>query len=369
MPHRDRILIVDDNPTNVVILEEMLDDKYQLATAASGEEALAIVSDFRPDLILLDLMMPGIDGYETCRRIRASPALCHTKIIMVSAKAMVEERLQGYEAGADDYVVKPFEVEELLAKVRVYLRLKTVEEVDQLKSDVLTLLGHETSTPLSTIITPVQLLLTEEDLSAAERTDLLHMVEQSATRLQHLFGQVLTLSKLKAGQCDFELLPVDLNDVVQSAVSIVAQQAAERNVRLEQELPEATITMLDLGQMLGVVTAILENAIRFSPAKGCVIVRVQRDASCCWMTVTDQGPGIEPQRLPYVFDEFPETDIDHHTVGMGLSLAIANRVVLAHNGTIEVESTQEAGTTFTVRIPVMAPTDDSHEALCRDGEG
>jgi two-component system sensor histidine kinase/response regulator len=369
MPHRDKILIVDDNPTNVVILEEMLDDKYQLATAASGEEALVIVSDFRPDLILLDLMMPGIDGYETCRRIRASPALCHTKIIMVSAKAMVEERLQGYEAGADDYVVKPFEVEELLAKVRVYLRLKTVEEVDQLKSDVLTLLGHETSTPLSTIITPVQLLLTEEDLSAAERTDLLHMVEQSATRLQHLFGQVLTLSKLKAGQCDFELLPVDLNDVVQSAVSIVAQQAAERNVRLEQELPEATITMLDLGQMLGVVTAILENAIRFSPAKGCVIVRVQRDASCCWMTVTDQGPGIEPQRLPYVFDEFPETDIDHHTVGMGLSLAIANRVVLAHNGTIEVESTQEVGTTFTVRIPVMAPTDDSHEALCRDGEG
>jgi CheY-like chemotaxis protein len=137
MQRQDRILIVDNNPVNVAILEEMLGEGCHLATAASGEEALALTSDFRPDLILLDIMMPGIDGYETCRRIRATPALRHTKIIMVSAKALVAERLQEYEAGADDYVTKPFEEEELLAKVRVYLRLKSIEEVDQLKYDIL----------------------------------------------------------------------------------------------------------------------------------------------------------------------------------------------------------------------------------------
>src|SRR5467141_3561037 len=121
-----RILIVDDHPTNIDVLQEFLSDDYVLATATSGEEALALAPDFQPALILLDVMMPGIDGYETCRRIRTTPALRHTKIILVSARAMVEERLRGYEAGADDYITKPFEKHELRAKVHAYLRLQYV---------------------------------------------------------------------------------------------------------------------------------------------------------------------------------------------------------------------------------------------------
>ena len=121
MQRQSRILLVDDNPTNLAILEEMLDDEYRWEAATSGEEALEIAPDFQPDLILLDVMMPGINGYETCRRIRANPALRNVKIVMVSAKALVSERLEGYDAGADDYLTKPFDEKELLAKVRVYL--------------------------------------------------------------------------------------------------------------------------------------------------------------------------------------------------------------------------------------------------------
>ncbi|HVN89664.1 MAG TPA: response regulator [Candidatus Binataceae bacterium] len=106
-----RILIVDvdDNPTNVAILEEILCDHFSLETAGSGEEAISKGIEFRPELILLDIMMPGMNGYETCRKMRATPILRHSKIIMVSAKAMVSERIEGYEAGADDYITKPFE--------------------------------------------------------------------------------------------------------------------------------------------------------------------------------------------------------------------------------------------------------------------
>lgn len=156
MQKLSRILIVDDNPSNIFVLEEMLRDDYHIETAESGEEALEIAPDFLPDLVLLDIMMPGIDGYETCRRLREDVSLEGMKIVMVSAKAMKSERLQGYEVGADDYVTKPFDEDELLAKVRVYVRLKASEDVEKIKSSMYALLKHENRTPLRGIMLPVQ---------------------------------------------------------------------------------------------------------------------------------------------------------------------------------------------------------------------
>src|SRR5215813_382048 len=135
MLRNSRILIVDDHPTNVAILEEILGEHYTLKTPTCGEEALAIALDFKPALILLDIMMPEIGGYETCRRLRGHPDLCHIKMIMVFARALAAERLQGYEAGADDYITKPFDEEELVAKVWVHMRLRSLEEVEQFTSD------------------------------------------------------------------------------------------------------------------------------------------------------------------------------------------------------------------------------------------
>jgi two-component system sensor histidine kinase/response regulator len=363
MQRQDRILIVDDNPVNVAILEEMLGDGYHLTTATSGEEALALTSDVRPDLILLDIMMPGIDGYETCRRIRATPALRHTKIIMVSAKALVAERLQGYKAGADDYVTKPFEEEELLAKVRVYLRLKSVEEVDQLKYDILALLGHETRTPLSTIITPVRMLMADDDMDTEERAMLLRAVHDSAKRLQRLFEQVLKLSRMKSGAWEFEFVTAELNDVVRSAVYALTTQASERNVHIEQILPDAATTLLDLEQMLAVITAILENAVRFSPPGERVVVRVWHDGDGFCVAVTDQGAGIDPDVLPQMFDEYAYANLAYHTEGQGFSLAIAREVVQAHDGRIEVASTPGAGTTFTVHLPIATSSDSARQVI------
>jgi two-component system sensor histidine kinase/response regulator len=352
MQEQGRILIVDDNPHNVAILEELLDDDYQLRTAASGEEALAMAPEFSPAVILLDIMMPGIDGYETCRRIRTTPGLRHTKIILVSARAMVSERLRGYEAGADDYIIKPFDKHELRAKVCVYLRLKSVEEVEQLKSNLLGLLSHETNTPLNGILPAVELLLADEDMDVVERRMWLSTIHQSATHLHRLFTKVMTLSMMKSGKWRFQLAPVDLTEVIRRAVCDVATPAAMRHVQIESELPETASTMLDWEQMHGVIRAILENAIRFSPAEERITIGVWRDDKVFRLTVTDRGAGIASDFLPRVFEEFAEADVSHHTEGHGLSLAIARLVVLAHHGTIGVESTQGRGTTFTVRLPV-----------------
>ncbi len=121
-----RVLIVDDNEVNIEILEQLLRDKYELDVARSGEECLEKLRSFNPDLVLLDVMMPGIDGYETCRRIKESPYGSFTQVIMVSGRGTAQERLRGYEHGADDFVVKPFDHDELLAKIRVQFRMREV---------------------------------------------------------------------------------------------------------------------------------------------------------------------------------------------------------------------------------------------------
>lgn len=347
----NRILIVDDHPTNIAVLEELLGDTYPLSIATSGEEALSLVGAVCPALILLDVMMPGINGYETCRRLRALAPLHPPKIIMVSAKALVSERLRGYEAGADDYITKPFEAQELLAKVRVYLQLKSIEEVEQLKSQMLTLLNHEMRTPLNGLITPLQLLRTETEMVTEERQLLLELASHSATRLQRLCDKVGTLSAMHAGPWDMQCVTVDLREVVRSAIASVTEEAVERSVTLAMALPEVVLTCCDVQQMQEVVITLLDNAIRFSPPGRPVHVHVAREEACCTIRVTDTGAGIDPAYLPRVFEAFAPADIAHHTAGHGMSLAIAQQITLAHQGTLHVESAQGVGTTFTVRLP------------------
>ena len=131
MQAKKRVLAVDDNELNIEIIKEVLDDEYNLKIATTGEKALEVAVDFRPDIILLDIMLPGMDGYEVCQQIRANPALRDTRIIMVSAKAMTSERIEGYEAGANVYIAKPFNGNELMTKIRQQIRLADMEKEEE----------------------------------------------------------------------------------------------------------------------------------------------------------------------------------------------------------------------------------------------
>jgi DNA-binding response OmpR family regulator len=128
MQTKKKVLAVDDNQLNLEIIEQGLANEYNLKTATTGEEALEIAADFQPDIVLLDIMLPGIDGYEVCQRIRNNPALKNTRIIMVSAKAMTSERIEGYQAGANVYISKPFNENELMKKIRQQIRLADMEK-------------------------------------------------------------------------------------------------------------------------------------------------------------------------------------------------------------------------------------------------
>ena len=352
---QNRILIVDDNATNLAILEEILGDHYRLATATSGEEALRKALEFRPELILLDIMMPGTNGYEACRKMRANPALRHSKIIMVSAKAMVAERIEGYEAGADDYITKPFDEDELLAKVRIYLRLSYLEEVDKLKSEVLMLLGHETRTPLNNIIPVIEMLLDEGPMQPEEQKHWLRIVRKHAVRLHALLDKGIRLSAMKSDAYIFCFETADLCALVREAATAAIAGADAASIIIEQRLPESAPATFDVAQMRCAIGAVMENAVRFSPPNGVVQASLSQDSESVQLKITDHGPGIAPEFLPRVFEEFSATDPLHHTEGQGLSLALANQIMLAHNGAIAVESSKPGETTFSLTLPNARP--------------
>jgi signal transduction histidine kinase len=348
---QDKIFIVDENETNIEILREYLEENYMLEVAHSGEEALRKAPGFQPALILLDITMPGIEGYEVCRQIRATPALRHVKIIIISARTMLSERLEGYAAGADDYITKPFDEEELLAKVQVYLRLQYAEEMDQLKSDLLTLLSHETRTPLTTIISPVEILLASDDVEPEQRRLLLNMVDQSAKKLQRLFEKVLMLSELKSRKAHFQWQQGDLKEPVNEVIKNLATLITERDVHITQRFSNSVRTTFDHEKIQFVIHAILENALHYSPSGKSIEVNVFSDAGQHCIAVTNHGESIDPVFLGQIFDEFSNRDVDHHSQGHGLSLAIARHIIKMHKGVIDVVSSPDGGTTFTVRLP------------------
>jgi len=361
MQPRNKILAVDDNVIDIITIEKLLGENYDLKTATTGEDALEIAADFKPDIILLDNMMPVLDGGQVCRQIRADSGLRHTKIIMVSGKSRVSERIEAYQAGADDYITKPFNEDELLAKIRVYLRLKSVEEVDQFKTNVLTLLSHEARTPLNSLIGPAEMLMSGEDeIDADEQKLLIELVHSAARRLHRFFENVMLLSSLKSGKWQFNPEPADLCDIVHEAVCEVATKAAERKIKIEEKFEACPTVCLDKQQIKRVVTAILDNAIRFSPPGWRVDICVWRHNADVCLSVTDWGLGIDPDYLPYIFEELSDPDIDHHSQGQGLSMAIARQIVQRHNGMIVAESTKGSGTTFTVQLPLTVPSELAH---------
>lgn len=360
MDPRSRILVVDDHWRNVAILLKLFGRDHRVATATGGEEALRIAPRFAPDLALLDIMMPGMDGYELCRRFRAHPTLAATKIIMVSAKGMVNERLQGYEAGADDYVVKPFDPEELLAKAKVYLRLRSVEEVDRLKTDVLMLFNHETRTPITTMLSPLELLLEDPALGAGHRA-LIEMAQDSARRVHEMVEKVAFLGRLHADHVEFTPQSQPLAAVVHDACEAARPLARSLGVEVVEQTDEAPEVEMDralLGRALG---ALVDNAVRHGACPGTVEVRAEARDGVAWVTVTDHGPGIPPEFLRQVFDGFVVPDIDKHSRGHGMGLATARAIVRRHDGVLSVENAAAGGAVFTVQLPLpdaaTAPAD------------
>jgi len=345
-----KVLIVDDDMLNLEILEEILMDFCDVKTANSGDEALDLLPKYMPDLILLDIMMPGMDGYEVCKKVRSDDRFCFVKIILVSGKAMLEERLEGYQAGADDYITKPFVDEELEAKVKVFLKLKRSEEVDRIKGDFLRIFSHETRTPLNGILLSTQLLLDDKTLSN-DAMDYINVIDESGRRLLDFVKKTTFLCDLKGGlELKYTDEPVKMH--VNNAIANLQKKAKQNNNSFKVKIPDNLEAKADWGILFQVISYILDNAVNYSPKNDDIFVTAKIEDGYCVISISDNGDGIKPEWINKIFNEFAIRDIMHHQKGLGLSLAISRHVMELHGGSIEVDSTPGKGAIFSLNLPV-----------------
>jgi signal transduction histidine kinase len=334
----------------------LLRQGYELQYIGSGRELLEKLDALNPDVILLDVMMPHMDGFEVCRRIRAQARWQQIPIILVTALDGQEDIALGLDAGADDFVHKPVAGLELRARVRSMLRIKkqfdALEAALKLREDLVHMIVHDMRTPLTAIIGFTELL--KNGFITSDDTADINKLHRQAVRLNAFVNDILVQAKTEYNQLVLNLSEVDIHRLIQTAAEDHSLIARTRNIELKVELPlEPRFISLDAGLFQRVVDNLLANAIKFSPSASRVILRAEYPQTNVRLRifVQDEGPGIPPEDRARIFDKYEVARMKNMgDIPIGLGLAFAKLVVEAHHGRIFIEENQPAGSIFIIEI-------------------
>jgi signal transduction histidine kinase/methylmalonyl-CoA mutase cobalamin-binding subunit len=370
-PERDpaqaagRILVVDDNADMRDYLGRLLGKQWHVDTAPDSSAALEQISRRMPDLVIADIMMPGIDGFGFLRLLRDNQRTSGLPVMLLSARAGEEASEEALRAGADDYVIKPFSARELLARVDARLAQaklraaerrarEAAERANRARDDFFATLSHELRTPLMAILGWTALLkrerLNEQDVGAVD------LIERNARIQRRLIDDLLDMARIVTGRMRVELQPLPcLAAIIRVVVDSFRPIAQEKGVNVYTSLDANTGPVEgDPERLQQVVWNVLSNSIRFTPGGGRIEVRCRRLAGDVEVSVRDSGRGIRPEAVAHLFERYWQGQFDSHPgQGLGLGLAIAHRIVSLHSGTIFAASEGEGrGATFTVRLPL-----------------
>ena len=341
------ILVVDDTPANLLLLARMLTERgYKTQTVLSGKLALQAARAEPPDLILLDIAMPEMNGYEVCQQLKADAALKEIPVIFISALSETIDKVRAFRAGGVDYVTKPFQFEEVYARVQTHLQLHRLEK---LRDDLTHMVVHDLRNPLSVIFGFLDILNHEISKLSTRTRAFLPLARFCAEDLLNMISSILDVSKMGAGEMKLQRETCDLNALLRAVVA-TTQPLGNRTVTVCVQEPAQTVTV-DVGLIRRVIQNLISNALRYTPADGNVRVAVSASASEVRIAVTDAGPGIAPEDHQRIFEKFGQVGDPSNRVGTGLGLTFCKLAVEAHGGRIGVESEEGKGSTFWLVLP------------------
>lgn len=358
MDQKYKILIVDDELFNIESLVGLLKSEFTIMVAKGGEQALRVLQpDSMPDLILLDIIMPEMDGFEVCRRLKGEKATAGIPIIFITGITTPAEEIRGLELGAMDFIRKPFNAHVVLTRVRTHLEFsrqkKHLLELNLLKNKFLGMAAHDLRNPLTSICGLSEMML-HMKLKEEEQLRFLKTIHEVGLQMRSLIDDLLDVSVIESGHFTMNLASGNLGELVQSRVDLFRFAAEKKHITMQivpHVTPEIRLDEARLGQ---VVDNLLANAIKFSPPETQVLVRTGQEGGKVWVAVTDQGPGLSVDDQKRLFGAFQKLSArptgKERSTGLGLS--IVKKIIDAHQGEIRVTSEVGAGSTFTVLLPV-----------------
>ncbi len=344
--HKPRILFVEDNiGKRYVIARQLRAEGFEIDEAESGEQALALLSP-KHDVAILDIKLPDMMGWDLCQRIKTRPDTASIKVLELSATlAAAEDRARGLDLGADCYLVHPVEMVELIAALRALFRLRQAER-DRTRAQELLLasLGHDLRNPLSTLAMGLQVLDVSPNLTADDRTTIERM-GRTIGRMKRMVEQLMVFAQSMSSELAITREPVDFGEICR----LVVRDAVQRTDRpIEAHCAPGLELSGDDDKLTQVVENLIANAIRHG--EGPIVVHAAREGDCVLLTVHNGGKPIRAEALDTLFEPF--TRAGGGAGGVGLGLYIVDQIVRAHGGSAAVASSADAGTTFTVRLPI-----------------
>lgn len=351
------ILVVDDNEDNRRILAQRLGRRgYTVTLASDGREALQLVETHKFDMILLDIMMPVLDGFGVLETVRRKHSLAELPIIMTTAKDESGDIVKALKLGANDYVTKPIDFAVLQARIQTHL---TVKRLSQLKDEFLRIASHDLKNPIWSILTASQMvedLVPPDDPLADPVYKMFGVITKNARQMQHIIEDFLDFEAAQDGQIKLELTLTDLNEVARQAVELNTDYARVKNLDLVFDpAPALPCVQADKARLLQVAQNFVGNAIKFSRKNaGEIRVCTHLDQQSVRFEVSDPGPGLREEDMEKVFVKYARLSA-RPTGGeksSGLGLAIAKQMIDLHQGQIGVHNNPDQGATFWFSLPL-----------------
>lgn len=363
------VLVVDDNSKNLQVLADILRGKnLRVATAKSGIKALKFIEKIKPDIILLDIMMPEMDGFEVCRQLHENEETRDIPIIFISALADTDDKLKGFESGGVDYITKPFHKEEVFARIHTHLKLKWAQEeqkrTNQLlraanvtKDKLFSIVAHDLRGPISSLSAMLDLLIDEpECFDEYEKTFLLKNLQESVKNTGYLLENLLSWARSQKGDIKFHPEQIDLTELVEKNIRLFSNKTKEKSIQLRSSMESPVYVFADENTVMIVLRNLISNSLKFTPELGEINISARLREDVAEIRIQDTGVGISRENITKLFKEdfHFTTHGTNKEKGSGLGLILCREFIENNGGKIWVESEPGKGSTFKFVLPRTA---------------